>query len=95
MEDIKQECSKYGVVKSVEIPRPIENADVPGVGKVRFEHFCLVRNALNLQVFIEFESVSDCQKAHASLTGRKFAQRVVVTSYFDPEKYHCQNFTAE
>ncbi len=34
LEDIKEECTKYGIVKSVEIPRPIEGVEVPGVGKV-------------------------------------------------------------
>ena len=36
IEDIREECGKYGVVVSIEIPRPIEGVDVPGVGKVRF-----------------------------------------------------------
>ncbi|XP_076339937.1 splicing factor U2AF 50 kDa subunit-like isoform X2 [Tachypleus tridentatus] len=34
LEDIREECNKYGVVKSIEIPRPIEGVDVPGCGKV-------------------------------------------------------------
>ncbi|XP_063223608.1 splicing factor U2AF 50 kDa subunit isoform X4 [Bacillus rossius redtenbacheri] len=76
LEDIKEECNKYGVVRSVEIPRPIEGVDVPGCGKV----------------FVEFNSIIDCQKAQQSLTGRKFNNRVVVTSYFDPDKYHRREF---
>ncbi|XP_075230493.1 U2 small nuclear riboprotein auxiliary factor 50 isoform X2 [Lycorma delicatula] len=76
LEDIREECSKYGIVRSIEIPRPIEGVDVPGCGKV----------------FIEFNSVIDCQKAQQSLTGRKFNNRVVVTSYFDPDKYHRREF---
>lgn len=76
LEDIKEECNKYGVVRSIEIPRPIENVDVPGCGKV----------------FVEFNSVIDCQKAQQALTGRKFSDRVVVTSYFDPETYHRREF---
>lgn len=32
--DIQEECGKYGVVRSIEIPRPIEGVDVPGLGKV-------------------------------------------------------------
>jgi len=76
LEDIREECSKYGYVKSLDIPRPMANVDVPGVGKV----------------FIEFGSVMDCQKAQQALTGRKFANRVVVTSYFDPDAYHRRQF---
>lgn len=34
LDDIKEECTKYGVVRSVEIPRPIEGVEVPGCGKV-------------------------------------------------------------
>ncbi|XP_028133474.1 splicing factor U2AF 50 kDa subunit-like [Diabrotica virgifera virgifera] len=76
LEDIKEECNKYGVVRSIEIPRPIDGVEVPGCGKV----------------FVEFNSVLDCQKAQQTLTGRKFSNRVVVTSYFDPDKYHRREF---
>ncbi len=37
MEDVRDECSKYGSVRSVEIPRPIGDIEVPGCGKVRWE----------------------------------------------------------
>jgi splicing factor U2AF subunit len=96
LEDIKEECNKYGVVRSIEIPRPIEGekgfrrnsttfptntdhspgVDVPGCGKV----------------FVEFNSIIDCQQAQQALTGRKFSDRVVVTSYFDPDSYHRREF---
>ena len=33
-EDVKNECSRSGKVLSLEIPRPIEGVEVPGVGKV-------------------------------------------------------------
>lgn len=39
LEDIREECNKYGVVRSLEIPRPIEGIDVPGCGKVICVHF--------------------------------------------------------
>lgn len=76
LEDIKEECGKYGIVRSIEIPRPIEGVDVPGCGKV----------------FVEFNSQADCQKAQQALAGRRFSNRVVVTSYFDPDKYHRREF---
>jgi len=34
VEDVKDECSKYGQVKSIEIPRPVDGLEVPGTGKV-------------------------------------------------------------
>ena len=32
--DVCEECSRYGSVKSIEIPRPIKGVEVPGCGKV-------------------------------------------------------------
>ncbi|KAK4022388.1 hypothetical protein OUZ56_007857 [Daphnia magna] len=77
VDDIREECNRHGAVRSVEIPRPLEGVDdVPGVGKV----------------FVEFISVSDCVKAQQALTGRKFANRIVVTSFYEPERYHRRDF---
>ena len=76
LEDIREECGKFGAVRSIEIPRPVPGVEVPGCGKV----------------FVEFAAIADCQKAQHALTGRKFSNRVVVTSYFEPDKYHRSEF---
>jgi splicing factor U2AF subunit len=76
LEDIRSESAKYGTVRSLEIPRPIPGHDVRGIGKV----------------FVEFANPTECQKAQAALTGRKFGNRVVVTSYYDLEQYHRREF---
>ncbi|KAK2190005.1 hypothetical protein NP493_89g03006 [Ridgeia piscesae] len=76
LEDVKEECGKYGTVKSLEVPKPIKGIEVPGVGKI----------------YVEFNSVIDCQKAQQALAGRKFSNRVVVTSYYDMDKYHRREF---
>merc|ERR1712112_785216 len=76
LEDIREECGKFGEVRSLEIPRPVPGVEVPGVGKV----------------FAEFCSDGDCQKAQHALSGRRFSNRTVVTSYFDPDKYHRREF---
>jgi len=76
LEDIREECSKFGEVRSLEIPRPVPGVEVPGCGKV----------------FIEYATSVQCQKAQHALTGRKFSNRVVVTSYFDLDKYHRRDF---
>merc|ERR1712038_1682785 len=34
LEDIREECGKFGVVRSIEIPRPVPGVEVPGCGKV-------------------------------------------------------------
>ncbi|XP_037834722.1 splicing factor U2AF 65 kDa subunit [Kryptolebias marmoratus] len=76
LEDIREECCKYGTVRSIEIPRPVDGVEVPGCGKI----------------FVEYVSAADCQKAMQALTGRKFANRVVVTKYYDPDLYHRHEF---
>nr|CAG5935038.1 unnamed protein product [Menidia menidia] len=76
LEDIREECCKYGSVRSIEIPRPVAGVEVPGCGKI----------------FVEYVSAADCQKAMQALTGRKFANRVVVTKYYDPDMYHRHEF---
>lgn len=74
--DIKQECAKYGKVKSLRIPRPKGDSAGEGCGKV----------------FVRFESVADCKKALNALSGRKFSGRVVMTSFYDPHKYKQRDF---
>lgn len=121
VEDVRDECSKYGQVKSIEIPRPVDGLEVPGTGKVRRKEAWHRSGAFDLgslnlthesiinvlfllfvcftigivfilQIFVEFMSVFDSQKAMQGLTGRKFANRVVVTKYCDPDAYHRRDF---
>lgn len=77
LEDIHEECQKYGTVKSIEIPRPRDDDEpVPGLGKV----------------FVEFDSATEAQRAQLNLAGRRFANRIVVTSYFDRDRYRNKEF---
>uniref|UniRef100_A0A8C4N7F7 Splicing factor U2AF subunit n=2 Tax=Eptatretus burgeri TaxID=7764 RepID=A0A8C4N7F7_EPTBU len=76
LDDIREECNKYGPVVSIEIPRPVDGIEVAGCGKI----------------FVEFATVTDCQKAQQALSGRKFANRIVVTKYFDPDSYERRDF---
>lgn len=104
VEDVRDECGKYGQVKSIEIPRPVDGLEVPGTGKVACAapgwtigpgKRAASANSLCFalfQIFVEFMSVFDSQKAMQGLTGRKFANRVVVTKYCDPDAYHRRDF---
>lgn len=75
-DDIREECSKYGRIRSLQIPRPNREFQVPGVGKI----------------FIEYASPQESRTASEALAGRKFANRVVVTSYYDPDAYYRNEF---
>lgn len=44
------------------------------------------------QIYVEFMTVMDAQAAQRALAGRKFANRTVVTSFYDVDKYHRREF---
>lgn len=69
LEDIREECSKYGAVRSIEIPRPVDGVEVPGCGKVRQQPTWPAGN-LSLppsgaqQSFVVSDDVFDCFSLH-------------------------------
>jgi splicing factor U2AF subunit len=85
MEDVRQECEKYGNVLSVTIPRPALTDDgkldptqaVDGLGRV----------------FVEFADQEDASRAQSNLAGRKFGGHVVLTSYLDEDDYDQRDFS--
>lgn len=80
-EETKEECEKFGSVKSVHIPRPstISEQEKPGVGFV----------------FVAFDGVDSSAKAAASLRARTFDGRKVEVTYWDEEKFNQRIFTDE
>ena len=58
------------------LSQPVEGVEVPGCGKI----------------FVEFETLTDCEKAQEQLSGRRFAERVVVTSFFDLSRFQNKDF---
>ncbi|KAJ3035307.1 hypothetical protein HDV00_004083 [Rhizophlyctis rosea] len=76
MEDINEEASKYGSIQDVKIPRPVPGREVPGVGKI----------------FVRYTNEEECDTALKALSGRKFADRTVVTAYFNEEEYLADDF---
>lgn len=70
--DIEEEASKYGKVKTLTIPRPNGAGPVPGIGKV----------------FIEYGSAEEATAAIEALSGRTFADRTVIASYFSQSRYY-------
>ena len=67
VEDVKEECEKYGPVLEIKVPRPSgASRQSAGVGKI----------------FIKYENADAARKALQALAGRKFADRTVVTTYF-------------
>lgn len=66
-DDVRDECSKYGQILELKIPRPTSGTrQAAGVGKI----------------FVKFDSVESATGALKALAGRKFSDRTVVTTYF-------------
>ncbi|KAK7397563.1 hypothetical protein QQX98_013071 [Neonectria punicea] len=71
-EDVREECSKFGTIADMKIPRPTGGSrQSAGVGKI----------------FVKFNAVESTTKALKTLAGRKFADRTVVTTYFPEENF--------
>jgi len=71
-EDIQEECSKYGTIIEMKIPRPSGGSrQSTGVGKI----------------FLKYEKPEEAKLALEKLAGRKFADRTVVTTYFDEASF--------
>ncbi|KAL2784978.1 hypothetical protein BJX66DRAFT_315843 [Aspergillus keveii] len=71
-DDVREECSKYGQVLELKIPRPTGGSrQSPGVGKI----------------FVKFDTIESTTAALKALAGRKFSDRTVVTTYFSEENF--------
>ncbi|KAI1768296.1 hypothetical protein GGR53DRAFT_478664 [Hypoxylon sp. FL1150] len=71
-EDVQEECSKFGQVVDLKIPRPTGGSrQSTGVGKI----------------YVKFDTTASAKKALQALAGRKFADRTVVTTYFPEENF--------
>jgi splicing factor U2AF 65 kDa subunit len=76
-EDVHEECQKYGQILEMKIPRPSGGSrQSTGVGKI----------------YLKYDTPESAKKALAALAGRQFANRTVVSTYFDeviltPEPY--------
>lgn len=64
-------------------------------GRVNIGNFLpqiILTEFILFQIFVEFGSSDDSKSAAQALAGRKFANRVVVTSFYAPEMYHRKEF---
>ena len=72
-DDVREECSKYGQILDLKVPRPSGGSrQSPGVGKI----------------FVKFDTVESTTAALKALAGRKFSDRTVVTTYFSEVSLH-------
>ncbi|KAL1567350.1 splicing factor U2af large subunit A-like isoform X2 [Salvia divinorum] len=79
LEDMRDECQKFGELIDVVIPRPVPDfASCNGVGKV----------------FLEYSDTAGCMKAKSALSGRKFGGNSVTALYYPEDKYYNKDYIA-
>jgi len=77
MNDIKQECEKFGMVMDVVIPTfEPDGKPSPGNGKV----------------YVDFQTVQQAAACRKELQGRTFADRTVVVTFYDTEAFKARQF---
>ncbi|KAL9257531.1 Splicing factor U2af large subunit A-like protein [Drosera capensis] len=78
LEDMKEECRKFGVLVNIIIPRPgMDGVQIPGVGKV----------------FLEYSDIAGCAKAKSMLGGRKFGGNTVTAVYYSEQKFYSGDYS--
>lgn len=79
VEDMRDECGKFGALVNIVIPRPnIEGELLPGVGKV----------------FLEYIDIVACANAKSMLGGRKFGGNTVEANYYPEDKFYSADYSA-
>lgn len=71
VDDVTEECEKFGKVEKVVVPRPVDGQDVAGVGKI----------------YVKFGTQVAAGAALLGLNGRSFAGRTVGAVYYDEQLY--------
>lgn len=71
MDEVGEECEKFGRLLSMKIPRLQDGVNPSAVKKI----------------FLEYASVEDVAKAEAELVGRQFGPNVVQATYFPEDAY--------
>ncbi|KAM0745828.1 hypothetical protein T439DRAFT_350972 [Meredithblackwellia eburnea MCA 4105] len=81
VEDVKEECSKFGTVEDVKIPRPVATA----AGKVDIRASERVKDLG--KVFVMFAAPEQTTAALRAIAGRQFGGRVCICAYASPEVF--------
>jgi len=93
VEDIREECGKYGTVMDVRIPRPEATSKGTAAqtwkqtkGGEPVEQQAKERDGVG-RVFVRFSQVEECKKALEAIAGRSFNSRVIIAAYIEESSY--------
>lgn len=75
MDEVREECAKFGRLLGMKIPRkPSQTVQASAIKKI----------------FLEYATVQDAGNAERELSGRQFGPNVVQASYFDEKEYQSE-----
>lgn len=72
MEEVRDECAKFGQLLNIKIPRPGDANIAPSAIR---------------KIYLQYASVGDAQAAEKELAGRQFGNSIVETSYFAEQDF--------
>ncbi|SCV74598.1 BQ2448_7627 [Microbotryum intermedium] len=81
LEDVRDECAKFGTVHQVKIPRPV----ITSTGRVDVKASEAVKDLG--KVFVLFDEKSQTTEAMKAIAGRQFGGRVCICAYADEEVF--------
>lgn len=76
-DDMEEEAGKFGKLESVVIPRPRDGPGMEaGIGRV----------------FLKYSTKEEAERAHATMSGRRFGENTVEATFFDEERFARREF---
>ncbi|KIK12549.1 hypothetical protein PISMIDRAFT_434333 [Pisolithus microcarpus 441] len=89
-EDVKDECSKYGVVEDLRIPRPVKKDKMkPPPGELGFQTALDAQRADEAagvgRVYVKFTRADEAQAGLKALAGRSFAGRSIIATVLNED----------
>lgn len=76
-EDMEEEGSKFGKLENVLIPRPSDGPGMAaGVGRV----------------FLKYSAKEEAERAHATMSGRRFGEKTVEACFYDEKRFAERDF---
>lgn len=89
VEDVQAECSKYGTVEEVLVPRSADGAPPNNSSTSSFSEMGATGVG---KIYVKFAQVAACRAACRALGGRKFSDRTVVSTYFPEDNFELRVF---
>lgn len=93
VEDVRDECSKHGIVQDIRIPRPARESKGAAARSWQEQMSSLASDAPRKErygvgrVYVMFNEISQCASALRAIAGRQFGGRMVICAFLREEAW--------